>query len=50
VIPTSGILMSMLPLAHVPYGKWLRFALPLLGMLLLVSIAFLITAVAIGYQ
>jgi len=50
VIPTSGILMSMLALARVPYQKWLRFALPLLGMLFLISLVFLMIAVAIDYN
>jgi len=50
VIPTSGILMAMLGLARVPYGRWLRFMLPLFGQLCLLSAAFLIIAVAIGYH
>ncbi len=50
VIPTSGILMAMLGLARVPYDRWLRFMLPLLGQLLALSAVFLILAVAIGLQ
>lgn len=50
VIPTSGTLMAMLLMAGVPYDRWLRFALPLVGMLLATSAVFLGIAVAIGYQ
>ncbi len=50
VIPTSGILMAMLSLARIPYGTWLRFMLPLFGILLLLSAGFLMLAVAIGYS
>ena len=50
VIPTSGTLMAMLLMAGVPYDRWLRFALPLVGMLLAISAVFLAGAVAIGYQ
>ena len=50
VIPTSGILMAMLGLARVPYGRWLRFMLPLFGQLILLSAVFLVVAVVIGYR
>ena len=50
VIPTSGILMAMLGLSKVPYGRWLRFMLPLFGLLMLLSVVFLVIAVVIGYH
>ena len=50
IIPTSGILMAMLGLARVPYGRWLRFMLPLFGQLLLLSALFLVAAVMLGYH
>jgi len=50
IIPTSGILMSMLALAKIPYGTWLRFMLPLFGLLMALSAVFLVIAVAIGYS
>jgi uncharacterized ion transporter superfamily protein YfcC len=50
VIPTSGILMAMLGLGRVPYGRWLRFMLPLFGLLLLLSAVFLVIAVMTGYR
>jgi uncharacterized ion transporter superfamily protein YfcC len=49
IIPTSGILMSMLALAKIPYGKWLRFMAPLFLQLMLLSAVFLVIAVAIDY-
>ncbi len=50
IIPTSSILMSMLALAKIPFEKWLRFMLPLLVLLWIVSGIFLTIAVVIGYQ
>jgi uncharacterized ion transporter superfamily protein YfcC len=49
IIPTSGILMAMLSLAKIPYTKWLKFMIPLFLMLSLLSIIFLVIAIAIGY-
>ena len=50
IIPTSGILMAMLGLAHIPYGRWLRFMLPLYLQLMALSALFLTIAVLINYQ
>ena len=50
IVPTSGVLMGMLALARIPYGRWARFVLPLFLMLLLLACAFLVIAVAIGYS
>jgi uncharacterized ion transporter superfamily protein YfcC len=50
IIPTSGILMAMLSLAKIPYGRWLRFMLPLFLQLILLSCVFLIVAVLINYR
>jgi len=50
IIPTSGILMAMLSLAKVPYGRWLKFMLPLFWQLILLSTVFLTLAVFIGYR
>ena len=49
IIPTSGILMAMLSLARIPYGRWLKFMLPLFFMLMGLSMVFLAIAVAINY-
>jgi len=50
IIPTSGILMSMLALARIPYGVWLKFMLPLFGQFMALSALFLVIAVTIGYS
>ncbi|MBC8426774.1 putative basic amino acid antiporter YfcC [bacterium] len=50
IIPTSGILMAMLALAKIPYGRWLRFMLPLWGLMMALSAVFLMIAVAIDYS
>jgi len=50
IIPTSGLLMAMLALARVPYTSWLRFVLPLLAQLAILSVVFLLVAVTIGYR
>lgn len=49
LVPTNALLMGMLALARVPYGRWLRFLLPILAQLYLVALAFLMLAVAIEY-
>jgi uncharacterized ion transporter superfamily protein YfcC len=50
IIPTSGILMAMLGLARIPYGRWLRFAFPLFLLLMALAAVFLVVAVAVGYR
>ena len=50
IIPTSGVLMSMLALARIPYGTWLRFMVPLFAQLMGMSALFLVIAVAIDYM
>ena len=42
--------MAMLTLAKIPYGKWLRFVLPLFLQLMLLAGVFLIVAVLTGYK
>ena len=49
VIPTSGILMAVLSLAGVPYGRWLKFMGPLFLILIGVAAVFLGIAVVINY-
>ncbi|MEO1594939.1 MAG: TIGR00366 family protein [Pseudomonadota bacterium] len=48
VVPTNAILMAILGIAGIPYGRWLRFIAPLIGQLLLVGAATLAIAVALG--
>lgn len=50
IVPTSGGTLAMLALARVPYDRWLRFIFPLIGMLFLLSWAFLGLAIAIGWE
>lgn len=47
ITPASGATMSYLAMAGVPYKKWLRFVLPLVGVWWLVAFCFLTYATAI---
>lgn len=47
--PSLGGLIAMLSMCRVPFDRWLRFVLPLVAALLLLSWCFLIIAVWIGY-
>jgi uncharacterized ion transporter superfamily protein YfcC len=50
VNPTLGGLIAMLSMCRVPLDRWLRFILPVAGMVLLLAWAFLMVAVFIGYS
>ncbi|MGF1681245.1 YfcC family protein [Photobacterium minamisatsumaniensis] len=47
LFPTSGYFMAILVMAKVDYMKWVRFFLPLLGIVITISIGFLLVAQAI---
>lgn len=49
VSPTSGLMLAMLAMAKVPYGRWVRFMLPLALALSVLATGFLAFAVRIGY-
>jgi uncharacterized ion transporter superfamily protein YfcC len=49
IYPTSAILLICLGLARVSYLKWLKWTLPLWGVIVVVTLIFLAVAVAIGY-
>jgi uncharacterized ion transporter superfamily protein YfcC len=49
ITPTSGMLLAYLATANVPYGQWVRFVIPLVGILALLSLAAVTVAVFIGY-
>jgi len=49
IYPTNPVLLIALGLTVVSYPKWLRWTLPLWGMILLVTLAFLALGVLIGY-
>jgi len=48
IIPTSGSLMAILALADVRYEDWIRWVLPLWGLLVLLGGAAIATAIAVG--
>ena len=50
ITPTNGALMAMLAAAGVRYEEWLRFVLPLYGLLVMLAFLALATAVAIGLR
>lgn len=49
IIPTSGTLMALLAVAKIPYGKYVKFVAPLMGMWLLMGGIFVVIANAINY-
>lgn len=49
ILPTSASLMGFLSVARIPYERWLRFMLPLLGLWLVAGALFMLGAVYIGY-
>ena len=42
IVPTNALLMGMLALGKVPYGRWVRFVGPLLVKIYLVAIVALV--------
>jgi uncharacterized ion transporter superfamily protein YfcC len=48
--PTNGALVAVLVAAGVPFDRWLRFALPLLVVLLALAAFAVVVAIAIGLQ
>jgi uncharacterized ion transporter superfamily protein YfcC len=44
VTPTNGALMAIIAAAGVPYEKWMRFALPMYGVLMVMGAIVLIVA------
>jgi len=48
--PALGGLIAMLSLCRIPFDLWLRFILPLTGLLLLLAWAFLVVGVWVGYR
>ncbi len=49
ITPTSGMLLAYLASGEVGYGQWLKFVLPLVGILAVLSLAAISIAVMIGY-
>lgn len=50
IVPTNPVLMGILGLAGIPYDRWFRFVLPLVGKLLAAAAVAMVVAVGIGYQ
>jgi uncharacterized ion transporter superfamily protein YfcC len=50
IMPTDGALMAILALAGVSYDRWLRFCLPICGVLFVFSLAAIAVAATIGLQ
>ncbi|GAA4712645.1 YfcC family protein [Brevibacillus fulvus] len=49
VNPTSGVLMAILAMTGIPYGKWVKFFLPLFLVWFVLAIIFLIIGVSINW-
>jgi uncharacterized ion transporter superfamily protein YfcC len=50
VVPTNGLLMGMLALGRVPYGRWLRFIVPLMIQLYLLAAIAMLFAWLLDYK
>ena len=50
LIPTNGALMAILGAAGVPYGRWLRFVLPVYAALLALGLAATVFAAVVGLR
>ncbi|MFN3596528.1 MAG: YfcC family protein [Rubricoccaceae bacterium] len=50
ILPTNIVLMAILGVAGIPYDRWVRFMLPLMGKLLVAAALALVVAVLIGYS
>jgi uncharacterized ion transporter superfamily protein YfcC len=50
IVPTNAVLMGILGICGIPYGRWFRFIWPLMLQLLVLGSISLVVAVLIGYQ
>ena len=50
MFPTSGVLIACLGVAKIPYAKWLKWILPLQGVLIILGITFITIAHVIGWS
>ncbi len=50
IIPTSGVTVGTLAMAKIPFEKWFRWNLPMQGMFILMSLAFLVWPVLTAWQ
>ncbi|MGL5348451.1 MAG: YfcC family protein [Peptostreptococcaceae bacterium] len=49
ITPTSGVLMGALAVAKIPFSKWIKFIIPILLILTIVSLIFLTIGIYIGF-
>lgn len=49
IIPTASLLLGMLGIAQVPFNKWLKFCLPLSGILCVAAAVFLVVMQLLGW-
>jgi len=49
-LPTDGALMAILALAGVPFSRWLRFCIPLCGILFVLALAAVALAATLNLQ
>ncbi|WP_152657155.1 YfcC family protein [Oceanobacillus sp. CFH 90083] len=49
ITPLSGVLMANLAIAGIPWAKWLKFALPLVGIWYIIGIIFIVITVLINW-
>lgn len=49
ITPLSGVLMANLAIAGIPWTKWLKFALPLVGIWYVIGIIFIVITVLINW-
>jgi uncharacterized ion transporter superfamily protein YfcC len=50
VTPTNGALMAMLAAAGVRYEEWLKFMVPMLGLLFALAMLAIVVGVAVGLK
>ena len=50
VVPTNAVLMGILGICGIPYGRWFRFIWPLMLQLLALGSLAMVVAVLIGYH
>jgi len=50
IVPTNAVLMGILGICGIPYGRWFRFIWPLMLQLLALGSFTMVVAVLIGYQ
>jgi uncharacterized ion transporter superfamily protein YfcC len=50
IVPTNAVLMGILGMCGIPYGRWFRFIWPLMLQLLVLGSLTMVVAVVIGYR